>query len=251
MKLILFLLPFLCFAHPFDYDLHLTTIPGKNGRTMVCFHGYKHSYKIIYALQDYGATLVSFNFPDHQGSHRQTPSFGTRDELLPALYAIKQCILEQKLGAIDLYGFSAGGGAVINLLAALNSKENLGLSEKERTEILTAIQNGLIILDTPLKSVEEIIEFRGSSPELERIAKTYRDNGTRPIDSISKLKGLRLDILLHFQDPDEILFNRDDTLFIERLKNANGGKTTVIIANEGGHLAPHESLLRAYRLQRE
>ena len=75
-----------------------------------------------------------------------------------------------------------------------------------------------MILDTPLKSIEEIIDFRGSTEELERLAKNYRDNHLRPIDSIESLRGLSLDILLHFQEKDKILSNRDDFLYIEKLQ---------------------------------
>lgn len=30
----------------FNYDLHVSSFPGMNDRTMICFHGYGDNYKI-------------------------------------------------------------------------------------------------------------------------------------------------------------------------------------------------------------
>src|SRR5690348_16319294 len=93
---IFLLLPLLCLAkaadHPFDYNLHLFSIPGNNERTMVCMHGYGGNYRIAKTLKDLkmiDATLISFNFPDH-GMREwrddiRKAKFGTIEELLPAL----------------------------------------------------------------------------------------------------------------------------------------------------------------------
>ncbi|MFI5334085.1 MAG: effector binding domain-containing protein [Chlamydiales bacterium] len=261
---IIILLPLLCFAkaadHPFDYNLHLCSFPGSNGRTMVCMHGYGGNYRIAKILKDLGvtdATLVSFNFPDH-GMREwrddvEKATFGTIKELLPALYVIKKHVIDEGLESIDLYGFSAGGGALVNLLAALNDTrydeelKKIGIANQEKTKIVQAIQKGIVILDTPLKSLEEIIAFRGHSPELELVARNYQNNQLRPIDSLERLKGLSLNVIVHFQEKDETLYNRDDILFLDRLKQANAaGKTSVVIGNDGGHNAPHFSLWRCY-----
>jgi hypothetical protein len=259
----LFVYPFLCFGQadfPFDYDLHLSSIAGENDRTMICFHGYGANYEIADFLKERkfsNATLVSFNFPDHDIQDREyeadKASFGTMNELLPALYVMKQTVLGQGLNSIDLYGFSAGGGVVINVIAVLNTSSHdaelkkIGIGAEEKKKLLSAIERGVIILDTPLKSIEEIIALRGSTEEFEILAKNYRDNSLRPIDSLELLKGLSLNILLHFQKEDEILSNRDDGLYIERLKRVNAkGKVTVIVEDDGGHMTPHHSLWRAY-----
>lgn len=262
--LTLLLIPFFgifAMEHSFNYDLHLFSLPGSNGRTMICFHGYGDNYKIAETLKTIyhpKATLVGFNFPDHdikegRAYDPERASFGTMKELLPAFYVMKKVVLDQGLNAVDLYGFSAGGGALINAVAVLNAKEHdaelkkLGIGVNEKKKLLSAIQKGVIVLDTPLKSVEEIMSFRGTSEEFEILAQKYRDHDLRPIDSIRKLKGLSLTILLHFQEEDEILSNRDDALYIERLKSAQKeGAVTVIIADEGGHMAPHLSLWEAY-----
>jgi hypothetical protein len=257
---ILLLFPLLAFGQsPFDYDLHLFSIPGTSQRVMICFHGYGDNYEIAVSLKNLKgieATLVSFNFPEYdikQGRKYDytKATFGTFDELLPALYVMKQVVLDQGRDSIDLYGFSAGGGALINVIGVLNTSiyddklKEVGIGTLEKEKLLTAIQRGLVILDTPLKSIEEIINFRGSTDELECLAKNYRDNHLRPIDSLRRLRGLSLDILLHFQGKDEILSNRDDDLYIERLK-ATQSKIEIIIEDDGGHMSPHLSLWRLY-----
>lgn len=265
-KIFTFLLaPFLGFTGvtepPFDYDLHLFSLPGSNARTMICFHGYGDSYRIAETLKNLyqpKATLVSFNFPEHDLKEGKkydpkTASFGTINELLPALYVMKKIVVDQGLKSIDLYGFSAGGGAVVNAIAVLNGTaydselQKIGIGTEEKKKLLSAIQQGIVILDAPLKSVEEIMDFRGSSEEFEILAKKYRTHGFRPIDSLQMLKGLSLNILLYFDQKDEVLSNRDDLFYIQRLKDAQPSeRLTVIIGDEGGHMAPHFSLWDAY-----
>jgi hypothetical protein len=245
----------------FDYDLHLFSLPGSNQRTMICFHGYGANYKIAEFLKDtyqLKTTLVSFNFPEHDLEERdgydpKTASFGTIDELLPAFYVMKKTILDQNLESIDLYGFSAGGGAVINVLAVLNAAaydadlKRIGIGATEKKKLLSAIEKGVVVLDAPLKSIEEIIDFRGSSEEFEILAQKYRDHGFKPIDSLKMLKGLSLNVLLYFDKRDEVLSNRDDAIYIERLKSSQPSKEVrAITGDEGGHTAPHYALWKAY-----
>ena len=253
--LLLLFLPFLSFADaepPFNYDLHLYSIPGKDQRTMICFHGYGHNYQIADTLKNLyhlDTTLISFNFPDTKKA-----LYGTMDELLPALYVIKKIVLDNHLPSVDFYGFSAGGGAIVNILAILNTTtfdtelKKVGIGPEEKKKLLEVIQKGIVILDAPLKSMEEIIDFRGSSEDLEFIAKQYRENNLRPIDSLNLLKGLCLNVILYFDKNDEIISNRDDQLYSERLKNSQScGKVTVIIEDEGGHMTPHYALWKAYK----
>lgn len=247
------------FSSPFDYELNLHVIPGTNSRTMICFHGSGANYHIADYLKAMGvkSTLVSFNFPDHDiDMHRfdvNKTTFGTMAELLPAFYVLKKFVLEKNLKEIDLYGFSAGGAVVVNLIATLNTSfydselKRLGIDKQEKDKMLQAIQKGIVILDAPLKSVEEIIDFRGFSPEMQLLAKRYLDNHMRPIDALNSLKGLSLNIILYFENPDEILSNRDDQLYIERIKAVNDrGHTEVLIGNAGGHLASHMLIWKMY-----
>lgn len=236
-------------GHPFDYDLHLTIAPGKGERTMVCFHGYGCNYEIASLVRpSIDATLVSFNFPDHDlDEGKKGCYFGTIDELLPPLYVLKEIVLDRGLDSVDLYGFSAGGGALINVIGVLNSSiydaelAKIGIELEEKKKLLSAIQRGRVILDVPLKSIEEIVDFRGSSEEFDHLGKNYRENRLRPIDSLERLRGLSLKMILHFQKKDEVLSNRDDALFIERLKEIQP-EVVVIIGDDGGHNAYHRSL---------
>ena len=249
--------------HPFNYDLGVRVIPAKNEKAAatVCCHGYGHSNAIIDAVHSFRQIdnhLVSFNFPDYNCiAKRYDPSkssFGSIDELLPLLYIIKKCVIDAELESINLYGFSAGGGALVNALAVLNQNiyqeqlKKIGIDSANKKKIIDAIQKGLIILDCPLKSIEEIIALRGKDAEFEILSKRYNANNMRPVDAIQKLHGMHLNILLHFQTVDEILGNRDDKLFVDRLNAANsGGQTRVILGNDGGHNSYHASLWREYK----
>lgn len=243
------------FSNPFKYDLHISYTQNKNSKVMILAHGMGGNYKISQSIKT-DSTLVSFNFPDHDYGNRELKAnettYGTINEILPLLYVIKKCVLIDGHKEIDLYGFSAGGGAIINALGVLNtaryddSLKKIGIFQKEKEKMLLAIQKGLIILDAPLKSISEIIDFRGSSKELEIFAKRYRENDMEPINSLKYLEGLSLNFIVHFQNPDEILSNRDDDIFFERLKIFNSGTTRLIIGRDGGHNMPHHSLWDFY-----
>src|ERR1700678_1483675 len=122
----LFLLFFgLSFAnHSFQYDLHLSYTPGKSSKVMILAHGMGGNYNIAESVK-VEKTLISFNFPDHDYSHRaikaEETTYGTIDELLPLLYVIKKSVLIDGHQEVDLYGFSAGGGAIINAIGVLNT----------------------------------------------------------------------------------------------------------------------------------
>jgi len=243
-----------------SYDLHITEIPGTQHRLMVCCHGYGGDYRIgevIKAWSHTPAKIVSFNFPDHSLGNKaydfHTLRFGSPAELLPLLYVLKKYIIHAKYDAVDIYGFSAGGAAIINALGILTKDthdqalRSIGITAADKEKILAALKKGLIILDTPLKSVEEIIACRGSSPELEFIARTYAQHRMRPLDSVEYLAGHAFKILLYFEKGDEVLSNRDDEIFIARLTHANKlGTTTILKEKDGGHQGEHKKLWDAY-----
>ncbi len=193
--------------------------------------GYSGDYRLGRHLKKVGLkeNIVSFNFPDYgirEGMFdAEKATFGTIQELLPAIYVLKKCVVEKGLHEIDLYGFSAGGGAAVNVLAVLNTSKYdkalkaHGITLEDKQKILKAIQSGIVILDAPLKSIDEVIAARGSTKELEIIAKHYQENDLRPIDSLRHLENLSLQVIVYFQSPDAVISNRDDALFIERLKN--------------------------------
>jgi hypothetical protein len=248
--------------HPFAHDLGIKILPStkKEAEVTVCCHGYGHSNMIGDVLNSFKVVpdhIISFNFPDYNCvTKRYDPkksTFGSIDELLPFLYVLKVVVIDAQLQKVNLYGFSAGGGAVINALAVLNQNtydaqlKTVGIDAAGKKKIVDAIQNGLIILDCPLKSIDEIIDLRGKDPEFVILSKRYIKNKMRPIDAIQKLQGMNLTVLLHFQSPDEILGNRDDKLFADRLMATNKGKTQVIYGNDGGHNSLHASLWNEYK----
>lgn len=249
----IFLLAFvpLFSAVPFSHDLHVTSISGKNPQVVIAAHGMGGNYKIGHNVKS-DKTVISFNFPDYDLHKRsikpEEVAFGTVDEILPLLYVIQQCVIIDGNQEIDLYGFSAGGGAVINAIGALNTNrfddhlEKIGIDRAAKGKMLAAIQKGTVLLDAPLKSINEIIAFRGASKDLVFIEKKYRANDMEPIDAIKYLKGLSLNVIVYFQNPDEVLSNRDDELFYERLKNVNSGNTELIIGRGAGHSTPHPLL---------
>jgi hypothetical protein len=248
-------------SHPFNYDLHLTTLPSKTNKTMVTLHGMGGNYQIAEVVKERGRineTLVTFNFPDYSlGSRNSNPTgltFGSIKELLPALFVLKKTIADNNLNEINLYGFSAGGGAIINILNVLttetydNDLKGIGITQAIKEQILKAIQKGIIILDSPLKSIGEIIALRGSSLELEWISSQYTKNKMEPIETLIRLHDLAFHILVYFETPDEILSNRDDQLFFERLEKANSKGTTVLIEGKNGsHTSAHPKLWNYYR----
>jgi len=245
--------------HPFLYDLHITKIERDPSHAMICFHGLGGDYQIINHVYTYAktnATLVSFNFPDHSirvGFFDPAAThFGTKDELLPALYTLRRLVIEEKFSKISLYGFSAGGGAAINVLTILYDEfyadylADIGISKKERKKILTALERGEILLDTPLKSLREVLDFHQGVEGLPLVAARYAANHLEPIDNIEKLQGISLHFIVNFQVPDEILSNRDDALYLSRLKTLEPKCHITYVIEGEGHGLPHPSLWHCY-----
>lgn len=244
-------------THPFSHDLHLSYENKDIDQAVICFHGVGGSYRIKDSIDSsVGATLVSFNFPDHETllifDHPEATVYGSIDELLPALFVIKNAIVEKKFTKVTLYGHSAGGAALINCIAILNTSEydselmKIGMSSEDKNKIIDVIQNGIVILDTPLKSIDELVDHYGQRYDLEIIGSRYKRNGMNPIQSIEKWKGLSLRVLLHYQVPDKVLSNRDDDLFLEKIRECNSGTTEVLKGNDAGHSLPHPSLWTYY-----
>jgi hypothetical protein len=247
----------LCNQSPFDYDLGIKIVTCKkpSSAVTICCHGYGGDNSIVDVINSYNifsGHLLGFNFPDFAITSRVDHSksaYGTPKEILPLLYILKRCVCDLKHDKINLYGFSAGGGAIINALSALlnnNSIDHelikLGVKPEHKKHILSALKRGLIVLDCPLKSVEEIITKRGPSKELEELARHYVTNKMIPIEVLNNLKGLNQTILLDFEKPDEVIGNRDDKLFIERLTKINHGNTIVSVSSGTGHCGYHTEL---------
>jgi hypothetical protein len=243
------------------YPLKIRVLPGREADepVMICFHGSGSNNKIADIIHSYDVVdhhLVSFNFPDHDIRDDRDPQHttcGSIAELLPAFYVLKKTVVDGRMDQVYLYGFSAGGGAIVNVIALLNSNryeeelKGIGIGLAEKQQIKQAIKNGLVILDCPLKSMDEILVANGYDPDMSVLARRYRDNQLKPIDTVQKWAGMPVNVIVHFQVPDEALTNRDDQLFISRLQEANKkGNTWVVIGKDGGHNAYHESLWSAF-----
>lgn len=231
---------------------------------MICCHGYAGDARIADFLKSHHATehhLIGFNFPD-AGENALTKdyektSFGTIQELLPLFYLLKTAVIDGEMDTIHLYGYSMGGAVVVNALVILQNGNfdqelgNIGIQKNEKDKILSALQNGSVILDCPLKSFEEIIAIRGLSPELKVAQNRYAQNQMCPIESLDRLKPLKMNLILYFHQPDEILSNRDDQIYINRLKKANeAGQTQIVIGtDESGHNGFHSELWKTYSAQ--
>lgn len=254
-------------ATPFNYPLNVKVLPAINpcDEIVLCCHGYGGNSSLVEIIKSYqiaNCHLVGFNFPDYdffnRGACVNTSSFGTIQELLPALHLLKKIVVDSKADKVSLYGFSAGGGAVVNIIAVLNTTRydahlmEIGIDSSSKQKILNAIQRGVVLLDSPLKSMEEIVEAVQSTSENQYYVHQYSKNGFRPIESLNKWKGLKLNVILFFQNPDEAVANRDDQLFYERiLQNNPHGQNLMITQDEGGHNGFHHSLWKAYqRLQK-
>ncbi|MCE5317721.1 MAG: hypothetical protein LLG04_10265 [Parachlamydia sp.] len=247
----------------FPYDLKVKLLKGKSEEqnVLLLLHGMGSDNRLGEILQSYGDIpdhLVSFNFP-HAGLQAvydpTRSSFGTIQEILPVLYLLKKLVVEGGLPSSSLYGFSAGGGALINTISVLNMNrydqnlQDMGISRNDKQTILKALQQGTLLLDAPLKSMREILQTRGHSPWLDRVGSRYNQNGFEPIDALQNWSGLSFHVLVYFEVPDEVLSNRDDALFIDRLKRYNAGKVQALSGRNGGHATYHKELWKAYLLR--
>lgn len=246
-------------APSFAYDLHLSYQGQAKDLAIVCFHGFGGDYRVGESVEPFiqgKATLISFNFPDYGKRSGfldpEQTSFGTIEEILPALYVLKKTAVDMGFKKICLYGFSAGAAAAVNCISALNNSSQdaalrrIGIHKAEKKKILSALQAGDVILDTPLKSIDELVALYGNTQELEVIGKRFHENGMDPIHSLKFWKGLSLNVLVHFQVPDEVVSNRDDALFVETLKSYCQGNVDVLVGNDTGHMLPHASLWEYY-----
>lgn len=250
---------FTTIPNPFNYDLQLKILPSEklDAELFICMHGMGSDSTLCEVMRSNPIIpyhIVAFNFPDYGSRYRDNvkTTFGTFDEIAPALFVLKKCIVDGGADKIHLYGFSAGGGAIINILAVLNSNhydkslQKLGLGHSEKQKILQSIQEGSVILEVPLKSFDEVADTFGGG-EVRLLAQRAGKNGMVPIENIKKLQGLSLNCFLYFAYPDKALGNRDDAEFIKRLQNANGnGQTVAIIGKNAGHTTYHPELWTAY-----
>ena len=247
---------------PFEYPLNptLSISSSDSADLTVLVHGFGGDHKIIDMVRKQlfdKNHLLSFNLPDYWVCDNSydvyKTTFGSIEELLPLIYVLKKCVVDGGVDKINLYGFSAGGGVVVNTLGVLNKGlfdseiSAVGITKEDVNLVLSAVQSGRVILDCPLKTMQEIIDLRGYDENLGVMAKRYASNDLIPMDSLKKLSGLKLNAIVHFQTKDEIIFNRDDMQFIDQLTTVNSNGTTMIIfGDDGGHNTVHSTLWDVY-----
>ncbi len=247
--------------NPFNYNLDIKVVACKNpsSEVTICCHGYGGNSAFVNIVDKYNSfsgNLIGFNFFDHdinEHTDHTKSAYGTPQEIMPLLYLLKRCVCDLQLKLINLYGCSAGGGAIINALSALAGTDydillkELNIFKKDKQAILLALKNGVIILDCPLKSVQEIISFRGSDKNLKILESHYIKNNMEPLGTLRTMQKIDLTIFLNFEMPDTVLSNRDDQLFINEIMKINQGRTIISTSSDQGHIGYHSKLWENYK----
>lgn len=252
----------------FNYNLDIEHIVDRNpaiqtnhNRPTLFLHGWgdiKNSAKLLKGLCDVlPGDVITFNFHDRgvviPKIHHS--SLGQLHDVLPAIYTLKWAKNRLKIKEIDLFGYSRGGATVLNMIAVLNDKngtydqdlKRIGVEALERKELLDMIQRGCITLNCPLSNanVSANYRFKSFAPNLlKAFARVghYQINGLQALQSAEKLDGLKLNILLHFQNNDTIVSNQNEAKLYKRIAKQNPDTTYIVLGNNGGHLHTHAAL---------
>lgn len=245
---------------PFVHHLDVRYSIGTNKTILLCSHGFGgNSSQIIEQVRpNTSDTLIAFNYIDHDFSHATGDDtktvMATPIEIMPLIYMLKKCVVDNNISPISLYGFSLGAS---NVIYAINELLNGGhedllkkynVTASDRASIMQALRKGKILLDSPFKSIEENIALRGPNEILlmykERAAK---HNILSPLETLVKLKDLNLTIFLFFDTNEEEFSNRDDSKFAKNLLDANAKGTNIVISTDnGGHVGTHSALWKIY-----
>lgn len=249
--------------NPFSHRLDVRYSQGKSKSVLLLSHGFgANSQLIINRVRPYTEdTLISFNYIDHDFSHATGDDtktvIATPLEIMPLIYMLKQCVVENKISPISLYGYSLGASNIIYAISFLstNDRDDLlkkyNITEFDKKAILEALRKGKIILDVPFKSIEEVIALRGHGEILLMYKERARANNLlSPLETLGKLKDLNMNFLLFFDSHNEEFSNRDDGIFAKTLLEANSNGTTIVISSDnGGHAAYHTTLWKIYSCQ--
>ncbi len=255
----------------FNYNLEIEHIVDANSaiqtnqnRPTLVLHGWgdtKNIAKLLKGLCDVlPGNVITFNFHDRgviiPKIHHS--SLGQLHDVLPALYTLKWARDRLNITEIDLFGYSRGAATVLNMIAVLNDKTGtydkdlarLDIYAQERNSLLSMIQRGCITLNCPLSNANMTAAFRFKeyAPNLlKAFARVghYQIDGLQALQSAEKFDGLKLNILLHFQNNDTIVSNQNEAKLYNRLAKHNPKTTYVVLGDNGGHIHTHAALAHA------
>ena len=198
--------------------------------------------------------VIVFNFPDG-GWRNKFPlsysSFGQLSDILPAIYVLYYAYENFGLEAVDLFGYSRGGAVAINMIAVLYDKTGqydnqlayIGIDVNKRMKLLEIIQRGSVVLNCPLADTNATFNMYSTRIKdfLYRITQ-YQTDGLQAIESAQLLKGLKLNVLIHYQYNDRRVFNIKDAEFYVIFKQLNPETTYLVLGNDGGHVHTQRAL---------
>lgn len=247
--------------NPFSHDLSIQCSPGTNQTILLCSHGFGGSSQSVMdrVRPNTSDTVISFNYIDHDFSHETGDDtktvVATPLEVMPLLYMLKKCVVDNKLSSISLYGYALGAANIIYAIERLTTEnfddllKKYSITTSDKETMLNAIRRGKILLDVPFKSIDEVIALRESNSTT---ALMYKERAAKygissPLKTLSKLKNLGMTFLLFFTTNNEEFSNRYDADFAKNLLDANANGTNIVItADNGGHSDMHTMLWKIY-----
>lgn len=219
--------------------------------------------------------LVSFNLPYYNAFNRLfagVSSIGTFDELAPLIFRLKTLIIDRGISKLNVYGFSIGGGVIVNTLMVLSGTcfdqrlTAMGIDTDAKKQILDALRKGFLLLDSPLQDIgcvqlerevakrcegldQGMIEMCKKIAEstMAQCAERCKISNLCPLNSFACIKHLGFSIILFLQDPDEILTNIHNEALIEHLTKDTTHQVTVLRHDEEGHFGTHARIWEKYR----
>lgn len=256
------------------------------GRKTVYFHGFGGNSSVAAGIKHlYGAErlpgdVVTFDFADAvttAGMDTTKSSLGQWPDMKTALYVLKT-LHDSGETAVGITAHSRGGATAVNTVAALVDEttkydENLaeiGIDGAKRKAMLKMLQRGQIVLECPLVHVRSVIKHQVETSRAgswltrmfgdslssssastadycaSAVVRKYRPWNEQAIESAEKWNNIRIPTIVHFQENDEVLGNRNDHEFYEKLSASNGvDHTERHVGADGGHNSSFASFYAA------
>ncbi len=229
-------------------------------RPTLFLHGFgdmKNSAKLFKEFYDtLPGNIITFQFPDWGPGIPwiRKSSLGQFPDVATALLVLKWAKNKLGLSGVDLYGYSRGGATALNMIYVLSSDEyndklhTLGIDPQEKKELLSLIKNGSIVLDAPLRNLNESLStniVRRFANKILPYVSQYDPQGMQGLSSAQALRNLKFNILFHFQHNDNILTNKSETKLYNVFHQLSPSTTYLTLGDEGGHIHTRKSLANA------